>query len=133
VHADPRRLLQVLSNLLSNAIKYNHAHGVVVVDAVPDPGRVRISIADSGRGMDAAQQARAFTPFERLGAQHSTIEGTGLGLALTRQLVEAMGGHITLDSEAGRGSTFTVTLPAAPEGQPPGSTAPDAASAPRPR
>jgi PAS domain S-box-containing protein len=141
VHADARRLRQVLSNLLSNAVKYNLAHGRVVVDAAPDGGNgVRITIADNGRGMDAAQQARAFTPFDRLGAQHSSIEGTGLGLALTRQLVEAMGGHIALDSQPDRGSTFTVTLPAAaaPDAagsgrQAGGATAPDAASAPRPR
>ena len=141
VHADPRRLRQILSNLLSNAVKYNLAHGRVVVDAAPDGERgVRITIADNGRGMDAEQRARAFTPFDRLGAQHSSIEGTGLGLALTRQLVEAMGGHISLESHPERGTTFTVTLPAAnvpvveaSEGRASGATDPDVASAPHPR
>ena len=110
VRADPRRLRQVLSNLLSNAIKYNRDGGRIVFDALREGAMLRLTIADTGRGMDPAQLARAFTPFERLGAQASGIQGTGLGLALARQLVEAMGGSIAVDSTPGRGTTFTVEL-----------------------
>ena len=113
VRADPRRLRQVLSNLLSNAIKYNRAGGRIVFDASRDGTHVQFRIADTGRGMDAEQLTRAFRPFERLGAQVSSIQGTGLGLALARQLVEAMNGTIAVDSRPGEGSTFTVSLLAA--------------------
>jgi len=117
VHADPQRLRQVLSNLLSNAIKYNRPDGRVQVQARQQAGeqgtKVVLQVADSGRGMDEAQLARAFTPFERLGAQRSGIQGTGLGLALARQLMLAMGGTLTVASTRDVGSTFTLTLPAA--------------------
>ena len=113
VQADRRRLLQVLSNLLSNAIKYNRPAGWVRLRVQQHAGRVLISVVDSGPGLDALQQARLFQPFDRLGAQRSTVAGTGLGLALSRELAEAMGGHIEVQSAPGQGSTFTVSLPAA--------------------
>lgn len=113
VRADRRRLTQVMSNLLSNAIKYNQPGGSVVVRAVRQAHGVQIIVADSGQGMSAEQLTRIFKPFERLGAQHSAIQGSGLGLALAQQLAVAMQGRIEVASEPGRGSTFTVTLKAA--------------------
>ena len=112
VQADPTRLRQVLNNLLSNAIKYNRNGGQVTLEAEDDGVHHAFLIGDEGLGMDEAQLARLFNPFERLGAQHSTIAGTGLGLALTRHLVEAMGGTIAVRSSPGRGTTFTVKLSA---------------------
>ena len=73
---------------------------------------VELTVADSGPGLTKAERARLFTPFERLGAKHGPVAGTGLGLALSRQLAEAMGGSIEVESEAGQGATFRVRLPA---------------------
>jgi len=111
VLADPTRLKQVLSNLLSNAIKYNRPGGWVRIGARPVDGSVEVSVADSGPGLTAAQQARLFNPFERLGAERSAVQGTGLGLALTRQLLEAMGGSIAVRSAPGAGCVFSARLP----------------------
>jgi len=113
VRADRKRLLQVLSNLLSNAIKYNQPQGWVRLRVKADAGQVDISVADGGPGLDAMQQARLFQPFERVGAQHGKVAGTGLGLALCRELTQAMGGHIKVESAPGEGSTFTLSLPEA--------------------
>jgi signal transduction histidine kinase len=113
VHADRMRLTQVLSNLLSNAINYNRPGGSISVQALRLGDSVEISIADTGLGIDAARLERLFNPFERLGAQHSTVPGSGLGLALSRQLVLAMKGDLRVASTPGQGSTFTVTLLAA--------------------
>ena len=113
VLADRRRLRQILSNLLSNAIKYNHRGGWVRVSARSLPGALELAVQDSGPGMDAAQVARLFSPFERLGAERGPVAGTGLGLALSRQLAQAMGGGIEVESAPGQGSTFRVRLPAA--------------------
>jgi PAS domain S-box-containing protein len=113
VLADRKRLAQVVVNLLSNACKYNRVDGCVVLRAAPvSGGRVSIAVEDTGIGIPGEQMRRLFTPFERLGAEKRGVPGTGLGLALTRQLVEAMGGTIAVESAAGVGSTFTVTLPA---------------------
>jgi PAS domain S-box-containing protein len=110
VRADRQRLVQVLLNLLSNAIKYGREGGhVVAVTAVRD-GAVEIDVIDDGPGLDEAQQERLFQPFERLGAERSHIQGTGLGLALSRQLTVAMGGTLSLRSVSGEGATFTVRL-----------------------
>ncbi len=135
--ADRKRLLQVLGNLLSNAIKYNHRGGWVQVRAVRVPGSnpsdsaqgaaVEVSVADSGPGLDASQRARLFQPFERLNAHAGPIAGTGLGLALSRQFVEAMGGSIRVDSEPGQGAVFSLRLPLAdlPPGEAPADPAAD--------
>jgi len=112
VRADRRRLKQIVSNLLSNAIKYNRAGGWVRLRATATADRIELAVADSGSGIDAAQRARLFQPFERLGAQTGPVAGTGLGLALSRQLAEAMGGSIEVESTPGVGSTFRVRLPA---------------------
>ena len=110
VVADQQRLKQVVMNLLSNAIKYNRAHGSVRVTVGVEGDRVRISITDTGPGIDAASLHRLFVPFERLVADDSEIAGTGLGLALCKRLVDLMGGTITVDSTPGEGSTFHVNL-----------------------
>ncbi|WCO65177.1 ATP-binding protein [Iamia majanohamensis] len=118
VHAlcDQQRTKQVVLNLVSNAIKYNDAEMRVDVVVGPGPeGTARLAVTDTGMGIGPADQERLFTPFERLGAGDTEVEGTGVGLALTRTLVEAMGGTIGVDSERGRGSTFWVHLPAAEE------------------
>lgn len=111
VTADRQRLSQVLLNLLSNAIKYNHAGGSVRI-AVHHVGdeKVGIDVADTGAGLSEANVARLFTPFERFADDETQIAGTGLGLALSKGLVEAMGGHLSVDSELGSGSTFRVEL-----------------------
>ena len=117
VRADLIRLKQVLLNLLSNAIKYNRDGGRVAVSARPDGDRLRIAVSDSGRGIATEQLSRLFRPFERIESAYDGIEGTGIGLALVKKLVDAMGGEVGADSESGVGSTFWFTLPlAAPTG-----------------
>jgi PAS domain S-box-containing protein len=110
VLADRQRLRQILLNLLSNAIKYNHTDGEVWVGWKESGGHVAITVRDNGQGIAPEYQDRLFTPFDRLGAESSGVEGTGIGLALTRALAEMMGGSITVESAPGKGSTFTVTL-----------------------
>jgi PAS domain S-box-containing protein len=120
VFADALRVKQIVLNLLSNAIKYNRKGGAVTVTtrALPDD-RLAISIRDSGRGIAASRLSRLFTPFERLGAEDSDVDGIGLGLALARQLARAMNGDITVVTARGDGSTFTLELPsAAPPAEP---------------
>jgi PAS domain S-box-containing protein len=120
VLADRQRLKQVLLNLLSNAIKYNREAGSIVVacDTRPD-ARLRISVRDTGPGLPAESMDRLFTPFERLGAERTLTEGTGLGLALSKRIVEAMDGTIGAESHAPDGSTFWLELSvaAAPVGE----------------
>lgn len=113
VFADRQRLKQVLLNLVSNAIKYNRPSGAVAVDCSLVDGMVRIDVADTGTGIAADLLDRLFTPFDRLGADTGSEEGTGLGLVLSRHLVVAMGGSLDVASRRGEGSTFTVTLPVA--------------------
>ena len=126
VLADPVRLKQVLSNLLSNAIKYNREGGSVqlFVQAVADvAGRPQwqLTLQDTGLGIAASQMAHLFEPFNRLGRQHQTadgraaVEGVGIGLVLTRWLVQRMDGSLQLASVEGVGTTVTLTLPAAPQ------------------
>ncbi len=113
VLADPTRLRQVLLNLLSNAIKYNREGGSVVLACLHEAdGRVRIEVTDSGPGISAAQQQRLFQAFERLDADKSGVEGAGIGLALSKWLVDLMHGEIGVDSRPGAGSTFWVRLAA---------------------
>jgi signal transduction histidine kinase len=112
VRADPQRLRQVLVNLLSNAIKFNREHGDVTVVATRDGGRVRISVRDQGPGVPAERRAKLFVPFERLGAERSAVEGTGIGLALSKRLIEAMEGAIGFDDAVGGGADVWVALPA---------------------
>ena len=114
VMADPIRLKQVLLNLLSNAVKYNVPNGDVRVQVKALPNsRVAIGVIDTGLGLTPEQCQALFTPFSRHVSKGRVIEGAGIGLALTKSLMELMSGAITLESEAGKGSTFTVTLPAA--------------------
>lgn len=110
VNADRIRVKQVLINLLSNAIKYNREHGTVVVKCTCTPGRIRISIKDSGIGLPPEKMAQLFQPFNRLGQEGGTEEGTGMGLVVTKQLIELMGGSINVESTVGVGSEFCVEL-----------------------
>ena len=110
VLADRERLKQVLLNLLSNAIKHNRRDGQVGVRTLRDGDALRIVVSDTGPGLDDAQKARLFHAFERLGAERGGIDGAGIGLALSKRLVELMNGRIGLDSEIGVGSNFWVRL-----------------------
>ena len=132
LNTDSARLRQILVNLLSNAVKYNRDGGTVTVDAEPvDGGMLRISVRDTGPGIPLDKQDDLFKPFNRLGAETSGIEGTGIGLTITRRLAEALGGHLGFESAPGQGSTFWVDLPlaaandVAPETGPVGDPAPD--------
>lgn len=117
VNADRVRLKQVLLNLLSNAIKYNHKGGKVIL-ASADVGRYqRISIADTGPGIAPDMHDELFKPFTRLGKESSNIEGTGIGLTITKTLIDAMGARIGFVSAPGEGTTFWVDLPLADAAQ----------------
>lgn len=112
VSVDYTRFKQVLINLLSNAIKYNQPGGEVELKWQTDVDeQVTLVVRDTGIGIPAARQAELFQPFNRLGAENTAIEGTGVGLAITRTLVEQMEGELTFQSEEGTGSTFSVSLP----------------------
>lgn len=114
VLADRQRLQQVFLNLLSNAVKYNHEGGVVTLSCEPRPGGLlRINVTDTGPGIPHDKMERLFVPFDRLGAEVTGIEGAGLGLSLSKHLVEAMGGTLGASSQPERGSTFWVELPIA--------------------
>ena len=111
VDADRTRLKQVLINLLSNAIKYNQANGTVVVDyTASTPGRLRVSVRDSGAGLSPEMLTQLFQPFNRLGRESSREEGTGIGLVMSKRLVELMGGTIGVASTIGSGSVFWFEL-----------------------
>jgi len=127
VLADRTRLKQVLLNLLSNAVKYNREAGAVVLGCEQvGPARIRLSVQDTGAGLDAEQVASLFQPFNRLGQEGGQQEGTGIGLVVTKRLVELMGGEIGVTSSPGVGSVFWIELattaplaphaPHAPEG-----------------
>ena len=116
VNADRQRLRQILVNLISNAIKYNRHGGTVTLTCQPvSSDQVSLAVADTGPGIPAADLDRIFDPFERLGEEQGAIEGTGIGLPLARAFAEAMKGHLTVASAPGEGTTFTVTLPRAPD------------------
>ncbi len=111
VRADRMRLRQVLLNLLSNAVKYNRDQGEVRISVRAIGQAVRVAVADSGQGIAKERMSELFQPFKRLGAERSKVEGFGLGLSITRRLVEMMGGTMGVESEPGRGSTFWFELP----------------------
>lgn len=112
VFADRQRLKQVLLNLISNAVKYNRPGGSVAVTCEqPSATRLRLNVTDTGPGIRTEDLGLLFVPFERLGANLTDIEGSGIGLALSRRLAEAMGGSLEVESEVGRGSTFWIELP----------------------
>jgi len=111
VLADRTRLKQVLLNLLSNAVKYNRPQGSLGVVCLREGANIQVRVSDSGAGLTPEQQARLFTAFERLDADQSAIEGTGIGLALSKRLVDLMHGEIGVESTPGVGSTFWVRLP----------------------
>jgi PAS domain S-box-containing protein len=114
VRADRLSFRQALLNLLSNAVKYNRSGGQVTIDAdVGAEGVLRVRVRDTGQGIPDAMADKVFEPFERLGAETSNIPGTGVGLAVTKQLVENMGGSLGFDSEHGKGSTFWFEVPLA--------------------
>jgi len=111
IKADRTRVKQVLTNLLSNAIKYNRPGGSVVVECtVSAPQRVRISVTDTGAGMQPDQLAQLFRPFSRVGQETSAAAGAGIGLVVTKRLVELMGGAIGVRSHVGKGSVFWIEL-----------------------
>jgi PAS domain S-box-containing protein len=111
VKADRTRVKQVLINLLSNAIKYNKVSGTVIVDHIASTaGRIRICVKDSGEGLTADQLTQLFQPFNRLGREASSEEGTGIGLVTTKRLIELMGGSIGAESTVGTGSVFWIEL-----------------------
>ncbi len=111
VWADPTRLLQLLLNLVSNGVKYNRRGGFVEVTARMHDTQVLIAVRDDGLGLSAQQQAQLFQPFNRLGREHTGVEGSGLGLALCKLLAEQMGGAIEVHSAEGQGSEFRLRLP----------------------
>ena len=114
VDGDERRVQQVVFNLVSNAVKFTPRGGSVVVASAREDGEVLVSVTDTGPGIAADDQERIFEEFQQTGVGVQQREGTGLGLALSRRLVELHGGHIWVDSEVGRGSTFAFTLPMPP-------------------
>ena len=109
---DARAVEQVLLNLLSNAIKYNRPAGTVRVALSRGDEHIHVGVSDEGDGLSVAQQAHLFQPFNRLGAEQRRVEGTGLGLVIARDLAASMGGELKVASVLGKGSTFTLTLPA---------------------
>jgi PAS domain S-box-containing protein len=140
VAADATRLKQVIVNLLSNAAKYNRPGGRVEIDIDADGDTVRLHVRDSGVGLTSAQLASLFEPFNRLGAERSNVEGTGIGLVITKRLLELMGGALEVQSTPGAGSVFTAVLrraelrrtaPSEMPAAPPPPPAPDSAAAPR--
>ncbi|TAN51040.1 MAG: PAS domain S-box protein, partial [Methylococcaceae bacterium] len=129
VRGDALRLKQVLLNLLSNAIKYNRPQGEVrVYTSRPSPGRLRLHIADTGPGIAPEQLATLFQPFNRLGLEYGSIEGSGIGLVITKSLVELMGGAMGVVSQPGQGSTFWFELDLLPAPEPEAATLLDGAA-----
>lgn len=115
VLADPTRLKQILVNLLSNAAKYNHANGRIQIGVHRQSSNLRISVTDTGPGIPKEKLGKLFRAFERLGAEFTEVDGTGIGLALSKQFADLMGGILGVDSTPGEGSTFWIELPLAPK------------------
>ena len=114
IRADKQRLKQVMINIITNAIKYNRENGEVWIKTTVIPSlqgtRIRLMVKDSGVGISETNLSKVFMPFERIGAEHHAIEGTGLGLAVVKQLTELMGGTVGVESVEGQGTTFWVDL-----------------------
>ena len=113
VLADRTRLKQVLLNLLSNAVKFNRANGTISIACMAEDDSVQIRVSDTGTGLTPEQQRSLFVAFERLDADRRGVEGTGIGLALSKSLTDLMGGQIGVESTPGQGSTFWVRMPVA--------------------
>ena len=114
VLGDETRIKQVLSNLLSNAVKYNRRGGRVTISAQALPGlRLQLRVQDTGTGLTPTQMASLFQPFNRLGREFTSTEGTGIGLVISQRLAELMGGTLQAESSDGEGATFVLTLPLA--------------------
>ncbi len=111
VRADERKIRQVVLNLLSNAIKFTPEGGRIEVWAAPVDGSVEVSVSDTGVGIAPEDKDAVFEEFRQVGTSAARQEGTGLGMALCRRFVELHGGRIRVQSEVGRGSTFTFTIP----------------------
>jgi len=111
IKVDGTRFLQALLNILSNAIKYNNENGMVTIDYSYNNNMLNLSIADTGKGLTSEELSNLFIPFQRLGAENSDIEGTGLGLLITKNLIEKMGGSLNVESKIGVGSRFLITVP----------------------
>ena len=117
INSDKQRIKQILLNLITNAIKYNTKDGAVLVETIVQPKNeagivpVRISISDNGTGIAEEDIPKLFNPFERIGAEKTETEGTGLGLSVTKKLVDAMGGSLGVESVLGKGSTFWIEFP----------------------
>ena len=113
IRADERKVKQMLLNLLSNALKFTPEGGRIDVRATMNEGMAEISVSDTGVGIAPEDQEAIFEEFRQVGTADKKVEGTGLGLALSRKFIELHRGRIWVESEAGRGSTFTFTLPLA--------------------
>jgi signal transduction histidine kinase len=111
IQGDERKIKQVLLNLLSNAIKFTPDGGRIEVRAIPVDGSVEVSVTDTGVGIAPEDQEAIFEEFRQVGTAAKKVEGTGLGLALSRKFVELHGGRIWVKSQVGAGSTFTFTIP----------------------
>ena len=112
VFVDQMRFKQVLLNILSNAVKYNNLSGKIIIECTEnDKNMLCLSISDTGDGLTTNQLENLFKPFERAGAQQTIIEGTGLGLVISKDLIELMNGTISVESEINKGTTFLINIP----------------------
>ena len=117
IRADHTRFKQVLLNLMSNAVKYNRPGGRVTLDCAPiGNAMVRFTVTDTGKGIPEDKYGDLFEPFKRLDAENGNVDGTGIGLTITKQLVELMGGRLDFHSVRDQGSSFWVEMPVAGEG-----------------
>ena len=115
LYTDREKLRQIILNLLGNAVKFTD-RGEIKISACQENGAIKFAVADTGIGIDAADMERIFEEFDRGRlASDGSYSGTGLGLAIVKRLVDLLGGSIAVESEVGKGSTFTVTLPVNPQ------------------